>query len=219
MAATAKLALRYPVASDADDVPGDMQRLAGDVEASLSASGLLAARPAAAKEGRFYRATDTAQVFRDTGSGWEEMLSKAAADAAYLLRSEPQYAVVETAQSTGSTAPADLSTLGPSVTVTVPASGKVRIEVAVTAFNSTAGAYSYAGVALSGANTVAALNLNSTSLVCQSDSAGQRQTASRAWIVSGLTAGSTTFRMKYSVDSSTLGSSTFQGRTLIVTPL
>jgi hypothetical protein len=70
--ATSRLALPYPVATDPNNVPGDMGRLANAVDAIavVYAEGLAAARPAAAIDGRIYRATDTGALYYDTGSAW-----------------------------------------------------------------------------------------------------------------------------------------------------
>lgn len=88
---TPKLALRYPGAGDADNVPGDLLNLATDVEGAISGSGLLSARPAAGRRGRLYEATDTGQIFRDNSTGWDELLTAAAAAARYATRGARAY--------------------------------------------------------------------------------------------------------------------------------
>jgi hypothetical protein len=72
MGATVKYALRYPDGTDAANVPLDMQELASDVDSKFAgyAEGLKAAIPAAGKNGRLYRATDTKEWFFDTGTAW-----------------------------------------------------------------------------------------------------------------------------------------------------
>lgn len=137
----------------------------------------------------------------------------------YAARGDAQFAAVETDEFTTSTSPTDLATVGPAVTVTVPASGRVKVELSVVTYNTVANAYVYAGVALSGANTVGALTPNSRSIIAMSATANQRMMGSRSFIISGLTPGSTTFTMKYAVDVGTAGNGHFSGRALLVTPL
>jgi hypothetical protein len=84
--ATPKLALPYPVPSDANNFPADDQALALAVEVVLGRRGLLASLPAAGNEGRYYTASDTGQIFRDNGTTWDELVRKASADAAYPLK-------------------------------------------------------------------------------------------------------------------------------------
>lgn len=72
---TPRYALRYPVAADPNNVPSDMLNLATDLDNKMSSftSGLLSARPAFGLSGRFYWATDTKEVFYDTGSAWRSL--------------------------------------------------------------------------------------------------------------------------------------------------
>lgn len=60
---------RYPALSDTPDVPRDIGNLAADVDADHS-QGTFATRPAAAKIGRRYYATDTGITYLDTGTAW-----------------------------------------------------------------------------------------------------------------------------------------------------
>lgn len=72
---TTKWALRWLTGTNAiSDIDAGFQALAEDIDAVMAgqAAGTLASRPAAGKAGRFYRATDTGQVFLDTGSAWME---------------------------------------------------------------------------------------------------------------------------------------------------
>lgn len=72
---TPRYALRYPVAADANNVPTDMLNLATDLDNKMASfiSGLLSARPAASLSGRFYYATDTKELFYDTGAAWRSL--------------------------------------------------------------------------------------------------------------------------------------------------
>lgn len=72
---TPRYALRYPVAADANNVPTDMLNLATDLDNKMSSflSGAFSARPAFGTSGRFYFATDTKQMFYDTGAAWRDL--------------------------------------------------------------------------------------------------------------------------------------------------
>lgn len=72
---TSRLALPFPESADPADVPADLQALADrlDLIAAFDAQGLLADRPAAGTRGRYYYATNTGQLFRDTGGAWVEI--------------------------------------------------------------------------------------------------------------------------------------------------
>jgi len=69
---TPRYALRYPVSSDADNVPADMLALATDLDNKMGgfSTGTLASRPAAGVTGRRYRATDTGYTYLDIGASW-----------------------------------------------------------------------------------------------------------------------------------------------------
>jgi Phage Tail Collar Domain len=72
MATTPRWGLRYPLGSDAPDVPLWMERLATDLDnvAMDLPQGLLASRPSASKAGQLYWATDAQILYRDTGTAW-----------------------------------------------------------------------------------------------------------------------------------------------------
>jgi hypothetical protein len=79
MQTTTRWGIRYPEGTDSPDVPLWMGRLASDLDdVAKDDQGLLAARPtstavSAGKPGRYYYATDTAQLFRDMGTSWTEV--------------------------------------------------------------------------------------------------------------------------------------------------
>ena len=118
-------------------------------------------------------------------------------------------AIVTTDQSTTSLTYTDLSTTGPSVTVTIGANGLALIIVSTGIYNTAAA--KFAGVAISGASTVAA----SDDYAARNDSA-TAGVYTTSWLQTGLTAGSTTFTMKYKTAS---GTASFFSRKLTVIPL
>ena len=79
MATTPRWALPYPLGSDAPDVPHWMQALAVALDDhAKDDQGPLGQRPVSTlqspgKSGRYYYATDTQQLFRDTGFSWVEI--------------------------------------------------------------------------------------------------------------------------------------------------
>lgn len=82
MGATTKHDLPYPDASDPANVPADMQALADALDPiiAIADQGSLAGRPTSTVGtpgivGRLYYATDTAQLYWDTGTGWTEIIS------------------------------------------------------------------------------------------------------------------------------------------------
>lgn len=89
---TPRYALRYPVAADANNVPSDILNLATDLDNKMSSflSGTFASRPAFGTSGRFYFATDTKQMFYDTGSAWRDLTGQPTIPVArYYLSSTP----------------------------------------------------------------------------------------------------------------------------------
>lgn len=117
---------------------------------------------------------------------------------------------VDTAQTTTSTSYTDLSTAGPAVTVTIGANGLALVILGALIDNSTSG-FSFISFVASGANTIAAADNNAALHYNTNDS-----TVSRVILLTGLSAGSTTFTAKYKVNS---GTGTFTYRTLAVVPL
>lgn len=124
----------------------------------------------------------------------------------------PTAGYVGTSQSTTSTSFTDLTTSGPSVTVTTGTAALVIISA--TLQNSNAGSTSYIGVDVSGASTIAAAQTKA--LILESAIADQPVQCSYVYLETGLTAGSNTFKLEYQVSGST---GTFLRRRLIVVPL
>lgn len=119
---------------------------------------------------------------------------------------------VTTSQSTGATSYSDLTTVGPTRTVTTGANAIAIISSEIT--NDTSGARSFVGVAVSGASAVAASD--DDCIRFQAPGAFYSHRGSAAVMFDSLTPGSNTFTMKYRVDS---GTATFQRRRLIVIAL
>lgn len=123
-------------------------------------------------------------------------------------------ATVATSETTTSTSYTDLTTTTDQVTVAVGSSGKALVFIQAQVSNSAGGNYGWVGVALSGANTASATN----EYAFQSVSSGanvQLQT-SLPILLTGLTPGVTTFKMKYKVSA---GTGTFVNRSISVIPL
>lgn len=118
-------------------------------------------------------------------------------------------ASVNTQQTTTSTSYTDLATSGPAVTITTG----TKALVIITALYYASGTenFSLIGFDISGATTVAASN--EFSLTNRSTSSTPIIQASAVYLVSGLTAGSNTFTMKYRVTAST---GFFENRKIIV---
>jgi hypothetical protein len=121
-----------------------------------------------------------------------------------------------TDETTGSTTYTNLTTPGPSVTVVVPASGRVLIALTAGIFTSTGGGLGYMSftcsvVALPDCTAVGsdvtALNLLGNN----------RQKATASFVLSGLTPGPITFTAIYR--SSGPGTASFQNRSIWVAPL
>jgi hypothetical protein len=107
----------------------------------------------------------------------------------------------------------DLTTAGPAVTVTIPASGNALVTVTVGLTNSSADVTTFMSFAVSDATTRVASD--ATSLECQ-PKANSIYRMSATYFVSGLTSGSNTFTAKYRVAA---GTGTFVNRSVIVIPL
>jgi hypothetical protein len=120
-------------------------------------------------------------------------------------------ATVATSQTTTSTAYADLTTVGPSVTVTTGTLAMVFINANMACSLSTVPAR--ISVAVSGATTTAASDANSAYVLSSGTAAGNRF-GSMALLT--VNAGSNTFTMKYKVDSAATG--TYQDREIVVIP-
>lgn len=131
-------------------------------------------------------------------------------------RTSPTGAVVATSQTTTATSYSDLATAGPAVTVTIGSTGKALIAVHSSIANATSAVASLVGYAISGATTLAASDTTAIGYTSSISGAGLRAGATQ--LITGLTAGSTTFTAKYRMDPGT-GPASFADRRLMVTPL
>lgn len=154
-------------------------------------------------------------VYDTTRDDHTQYLTAARGNAAYVGKNAPATDSVSIAETTTSSTYADLATVGPSVTADVGTSGKALVFLNVNLSNNTAGGYSLASVAASGATTVAAADQHAALLKAESIGSEARLTAVR--LFTGLTPGSHTFTAKYRTDSGS--TSTFHRRTLVVIPL
>lgn len=117
-------------------------------------------------------------------------------------------ASVATNENTTSTSYTDLATATDTVTVTIGANGLALVIITAEFFNSTSGNMFVSFVA-SGANTIAASDTNGLL-------AGTLTQASWSKVLTGLSAGSTTFKLKYRVSA---GTGNFLNRSISVVPL
>ena len=113
-------------------------------------------------------------------------------------------------ESTTSTSFTDIATAGPSVTINTGTSALVTITAEI---YSPGGQAAYASVAVSGATTLAASNTNRIRASEQS-SLAIIVGSSRSFVLTGLTAGSNVFTMKYAVSA---GTGNFNYRSIVVT--
>jgi hypothetical protein len=127
----------------------------------------------------------------------------------------PQTASVATTETTTSTSYTDLTTTTDTVTVTIGANGVALVGVSAKIYNNTSTSESFASFAISGATTAAASDSNALHILASGVNLPQ-VTATRVTLVTGLTAGSNTFKMKYRVTANT---GSFQNRNIFVVPL
>ncbi len=120
-------------------------------------------------------------------------------------------ATVATSETTASTGYTDLTTTTDTVTVTVGNSGLVL--VLLQSLSSNTGGTNYIGFAVSGASTVAAAD--GYALIHSGHASGVQTQTGSSFMVTGLSSGSTTFKMKYKVSA---GTGTFANRRISVIP-
>jgi hypothetical protein len=152
-------------------------------------------RPASPYEGQTIYETDTDLVKSYDGSNWNT-IGPATIPTAAITAADS--AAVDTNQTTASTSYVDLATAGPSVTLTTGTSVLVFISAVQ---RNTGGTGNYVSVAVSGATTLAANDTNA--LFTDQDGAQQRIGGAVVKKLTGLTAGSNTFTLKYRVTSNT----------------
>lgn len=126
----------------------------------------------------------------------------------------PAGATVSTSQTTSSTSFVDLTTVGPSVTMTTGTKAIISIYAGIAI--DTSNNQAEVGYAVSGATTIAASSARC--LQIDGEPAGDELRMSAVFFESGLTGGSNTFTMKYRVATgATVG--TFVDRHIVVIPL
>lgn len=119
---------------------------------------------------------------------------------------------IATSQTTTSTTPADLSSVGPSVSVTIGENGLALVST-FAAISNSATDYSRTHFAASGANTITPSAVDDYTVI---NNGTQQRNMGGTWLLKGLSPGVTTFTMKYSVAGNT---GTFKSRTISVVPL
>jgi len=122
-------------------------------------------------------------------------------------------AYVSTSQTTASTSYTDLTTTTDQVTVTIGPSGMVLVGIYANSSNDTT-AYTFTTFEMSGTNTLTASGTHQTVFYSSSANVGQRSAATH--LLTGLNTGSTTFKMKYKVNS---GTGSWSDRRIWVMPL
>lgn len=125
-------------------------------------------------------------------------------------------AAVATSESTTSTTYADLTTTTDSVTVTIGTNGLALVSIYANMLNTVASSHVHVSFAVSGASTQAAADGFDIEYVTPPTGASWNHAAGATFLLTGLTAGSTTFKMKYRANSST---GTFSNRKISVVPL
>lgn len=123
-------------------------------------------------------------------------------------------AFVTTSESTTSVTYVDLTTVTDTVTVTIGVNGLALVAIFSYMLNTASPANSYVGFAISGATTLAAND--NEAIFYQTFTANAETQIGGTFLVTGLTPGSTTFKMKYRVTS---GTGTFKFRRIAVVPL
>jgi hypothetical protein len=128
-----------------------------------------------------------------------------------IAQRTPQTATVITQESSASTSFVDLTTVGPSVTVTSGATALVSVHSRLS--NATAVSSTRAGYVISGATTIAADADRASGF--RSSDAGQLVNCSAVFLQTALTNGSNTFKEVYKVDA---GTGSWSSRTISVLP-
>lgn len=154
-------------------------------------------RPTTPYTGMTIYETDTNLMLVYNGSAWVTITPK----------SDTQDASVNNPSGT-----AFAASSGTDPTVTLQTGTKALITVS--ARISCGGNYNFAGVAVSGATTVAASDANSATVGAVSGAIG----ASSTFLLTGLTAGSNTFTMRYRCNVSASGSYDYRKLTVVGVP-
>lgn len=123
-------------------------------------------------------------------------------------------AEVATGQTTTSTTFADLATTGPSVTLNVPPSGEVTVDLSALFQAAGSNQQAFMGVVLSGSNTLVSADARAASIT-GNPTGGVQGVMNRRLHLTALTPGTTTFKAQYRTSAST---ATISNRIIIVDP-
>lgn len=188
---------------------------AADVNAYLMDQSIMrvtsGARPTAAAQGGGLLAgmtlfqTDTLTLVHYTGTAWCEVT--------------PYSAKVNTQENTTSTTYTDLTTAGPSVTVTTGT--KALVMLGAYLFNAANLQVSYMAPVVSGATTISAATNESNGIVVQWLATGTnigQASCFGTFLLTGLTAGANTFKAQYRTTSTGTCYATFRNITVVGVP-
>lgn len=136
-----------------------------------------------------------------------------------ILATGAAVAVVATSETTTSITYADLATTTDSVTVTIGSNGLALVSLLANMVNGTTNAFAWTSFVVSGANTIAAADINA--IMAQNNGGGVAWQLGNSILLTALSPGSTTFKMKYRVQTGGGGSGTgtFLNRQIAVVPL
>lgn len=123
---------------------------------------------------------------------------------------------VTAGESTTSTAYTDLATTSDTVTVTIGSTGMALVSIYALLQNSQGSSISYVSFAVSGANTIAASDLLNLEYTTPPSGANFFGAYGATFLMTALTGGSSTFKMKYRVNAN---EGTFGQRRIAVIPL
>lgn len=128
-------------------------------------------------------------------------------------------ATVATSETTSSITFANLATVTDTVTVTIGANGLALVSISSYMTNNTTDGFTLVTFEASGANTIAAADSNA--IIWQTQGGNHVVRFGNTVLLTGLAAGSTTFKMKYRVQTggSGSGTGTFLDRKISVVPL
>ena len=117
-------------------------------------------------------------------------------------------------ESTTSLAYTDLPTVGPTLPVVIPGSGRLFVSLTASAIGNASSTACFMSFAGAGTNNITATDANALVLA---GSAQQRASATAVLI--GLNAGNTTLTAKYKVSGGGAASCTFANRSIMAIPL
>lgn len=160
-------------------------------------------RPSSPPNGMLVWETDTLQFSVYNGTNWVNLL--------------PKSAEVITTETTTSTSFTDLTTPGPSVTVTTGT--KALVSLGAYMLNSATPGQTEMGLAVSGASTITAATNAANGIFIAMIASGvnlPQLTCGSTFLLSGLTAGANTFKAQYEVSANT---GEFLNRTIVVQAL